>query len=386
MLHAPHKKSSIKYFWLASVFLLSFCFVSMAHAATLSFEPQSSNISVGDIVSVKVFVNAGTSAVNVTEGSIEFPSDLLQVMSVNTNSSIFSLWVENPTFSNSAGTVTWNGGVPNPGFTGNGGEIMSVTFMAKKIGNASLLFSNSAVLANDGLGTDILSGSSSAEISISPATYKVNVPTITQVNPPTIGSYSRELSLGSTLNIHGTTYPNAAVSVFVKQNNVIIDTENTQSDSSGFFALAVSKRLTYGDYVFTAKVTDKNGVKSPETTVYAFTIDQNSLVLLGQVVINYASIIIVVALFIASIIGLSLRIFRKISTIKKEVKETETSLHKSFSLLKENIEKLTHLLTKAKTERSLTTEEKFFLEKFNPKITEIEKTVLKEIRDLENLK
>jgi len=151
-----------------SVFLLavSFAFVGKADAAILQMKPSQTNVTVGNIVNVQVTVDTLGKVINNAESVIQFPTDLLEVVSVDSTSSIFSLWVENPSFSNSTGQALFNGGVPNPGFQGSNGNILSIVFRAKKVGSASVIFLNSAVRANDGLGTDILSGKIGSEITI----------------------------------------------------------------------------------------------------------------------------------------------------------------------------------------------------------------------------
>ena len=149
----------------------------MSQAATLSLSPASVKVSTGNVVAVKVLVNTVGQSINTAAGSIQFPTDLLQVMSVSKSSSIFSLWVQEPSFSNSAGTISFTGGVPNPGFNGQAGEIMSIVFKAKKQGNASVLFGDSSVLLNDGLGTNVLSNTKSTAISII-SSVETDVPVI----------------------------------------------------------------------------------------------------------------------------------------------------------------------------------------------------------------
>jgi len=141
-------------------------FTAEASAATLSFSPSGASVSVGNIVSVKVVVDTSGEAINNAEAIIQFPSDLLEVVSVSKSSSVFSLWVEEPIFSNSSGTVKFNGGVANPGFNGSNGSLVSITFKAKALGNASILFTEAAVRKNDGLGTDILTSKNSGFVQI----------------------------------------------------------------------------------------------------------------------------------------------------------------------------------------------------------------------------
>lgn len=147
------------------------------NAASLLFAPSSSKISVGNIVSVKIAVNSDGVAVNNADAVIRFPTDLLEVMSISKSTSIFSLWVEEPKFSNISGTIELNGGVPTPGYTGQGGEILTVVFKAKKQGTATVVFSEGSVRANDGFGTDVLSSKQPASILINSAA-QLEVPAI----------------------------------------------------------------------------------------------------------------------------------------------------------------------------------------------------------------
>lgn len=124
-------------------------------AATLYFSPSAGNFTVGNIFTVNVLVNTESAAINNVEATINFPSDLLEIVSVSRSGSIFSLWVEEPTFSNSVGALSFNGGLPTPGYNGSAGKVLSAVFRAKNEGSASLLFSSAAVRANDGYGTNV---------------------------------------------------------------------------------------------------------------------------------------------------------------------------------------------------------------------------------------
>ncbi len=138
----------------------------LANAATLYFSPSSGNFTVGNIFTVSVLVNTQNKAINSTEAALNFPTDFLEVVSINKSSSVFSLWVEEPSFSNKAGTISLTGGLPTPGFNGSAGNIISIVFRAKRAGLASLVFSSAAVRANDGEGTNILISSGNAQFSL----------------------------------------------------------------------------------------------------------------------------------------------------------------------------------------------------------------------------
>jgi len=155
--------------FLFPIFLLVFIslfFTNKIEAASLLLQPTASTISVGNIVSIKIIVNTQSQVINNAEATIQFPTDLLEVISTTKSSSIFNLWVEEPSFSNSTGRVTFNGGVPTPGFNGSNGYVATVTFKARKQGTASVIFTDGAVRANDGLGTDVLTSKTGGVIQI----------------------------------------------------------------------------------------------------------------------------------------------------------------------------------------------------------------------------
>ncbi len=159
MFQSQNKKTYNKRFVLFAFFSTYFIFfgvVNTVFSAGLYISPAVSNVSVGNIVSVQVLADSSGKEVNNSESVIEFPLDLLEVISISKNSSVFSLWPEEPKFSNTEGKITFIGGLPSPGFVGSSGNIISVTFRAKKIGSGSIVFSEAALRANDGFGTDIL--------------------------------------------------------------------------------------------------------------------------------------------------------------------------------------------------------------------------------------
>lgn len=173
----------------AVLFALFFAFnVSEASAATLYFGPSSGTFSVGNILIANVLVNTQEQAVNNADAVINFPTEMLDVVSVSKSGSIFSLWVEEPTFSNSAGTITFDGGLPTPGFNGTAGKMIGIVFRVKKAGLASLVFSSAAVRANDGFGTDVLQGRAQAQFTLKAADAAPKVPSEAAPEVPSIVS------------------------------------------------------------------------------------------------------------------------------------------------------------------------------------------------------
>lgn len=134
-------------------------------AATLQASPATGVYSLNSTFSVQVTVNSDGKSINAAEGNLTFNPQELNVIAVNRNSSVFNLWVAEPTFSNTAGTISFSGGSP-AGYLGKSGNVFTVTFKALRAGTVRISFKDGSVLANDGKGTNVLSGMSGGTFTI----------------------------------------------------------------------------------------------------------------------------------------------------------------------------------------------------------------------------
>ncbi len=177
-----------KYILIIFFFLCSFSTVS---AAQLYILTEKTAFQKDDIFSASVYVDTAGTAINSIEGSVDFSPSVLSVESINIGGSVFSIWVEQPSFSNTSGKIFFNGGVPNPGYTGSRGLVARVVFRAKQSGNANIV-PTATIYANDGLGTAVTPTAVSASVSVTPASsVKTEEQTIT---PVTISKPSSVLS------------------------------------------------------------------------------------------------------------------------------------------------------------------------------------------------
>jgi hypothetical protein len=131
-----------------------FSYAPVVDAASLSLSPNTGVYNVGSTFTAKVNVNTAGAAINAAEGALGFNPSELSVVSL-TKGSIFGLWAVEPTFSNSAGTISFGGGSPT-GYTGGAGTVLSITFKVKASGTSKVTFKNGSILAADGLGTNVL--------------------------------------------------------------------------------------------------------------------------------------------------------------------------------------------------------------------------------------
>jgi hypothetical protein len=156
------KKFFITILYSIAIFTLSF---SSAQAAALYLSPASGQYTALSTIPVKVYVNSAGTTINAIESSIKYPADILEIKSISKASSLIQLWSKEPSFSNESGLASYSGGVPSPGFTGTG-ITLTINFLAKKEGEATIYFSSGMVLAADGRGTDVLTSKSGAKYSI----------------------------------------------------------------------------------------------------------------------------------------------------------------------------------------------------------------------------
>lgn len=164
-----NKKNNKNIFIYFTFFILFFYFLfssSIVFAANLYFYPSSGTYQVGENFQVKVYVSSPDQAMNAASGLINFDTSKLEVVSISKTGSIFSLWVEEPNFSNISGSINFSGVVFNPGFTGDNGRVLNINFKVKSSGIGSLVFKEGQVLANDGQGTNIIKNLGNAQFNL----------------------------------------------------------------------------------------------------------------------------------------------------------------------------------------------------------------------------
>ncbi len=164
---------------LSIVFLVPYT----SEAASLQIFPSTGVYSLNSTFVARVLVGTDGKAINAAEGELKFNPQELSVVSVNRSSSVFNLWVTEPTFSNTAGTITFSGGSPS-GYTGTSGGVFTITFKVLRAGTTRLSFAGGSVLANDGKGTNVLSGMSGGTYTIEAVAAQPTPEVIEYVAPP----------------------------------------------------------------------------------------------------------------------------------------------------------------------------------------------------------
>ena len=154
---------------LAVFFLASFLlFVGTTYAADVLFNPATGNYNNGQTFTATIQVSPNGDSINAVEAELSFDTSVLNVVNVAKTGSVFTLWPVEPTFSNSAGTISFGGGHTAP--ITSRSTLLTVTFRATGEGSGTVSFDSASVLAADGLGTDVLDNANGATYTISAAT------------------------------------------------------------------------------------------------------------------------------------------------------------------------------------------------------------------------
>src|SRR3989344_5500993 len=149
------------------VHLIVFFGIAMsADAARLSVSPAGGAFVTQGTFDVSIILDTENESINAVRAVLSFPPDKLQLISSGTGRSIIEIWTAHPSSNNATGIIDIQGGIPN-GINVKSGLVLTLTFRAKTTGTAFLRFSDdSKVLANDGLGTDVLSDSNNGVYNI----------------------------------------------------------------------------------------------------------------------------------------------------------------------------------------------------------------------------
>ncbi len=344
----------MKFMAFLKVFFLSFflfiifgCFQqNFAHASsTLFFSTPPKVIEEGDRVSVNVRVNSTDQSINAISGIFAFPADLLQTVSIVKDNSIINLWTKEPKAYRDK--IVFEGIVLNPGFQGAGGNVFRVTFEAKKTGQVNLGFNEGSVLANDGLGSNVLVTFGKADFKI------INKPVIFQdkvivqqtegttsldkrlVALPVITEYSPLVNSLDTFFVKGKGEPDALTKIVFKDVSVKsvgerliaylqsekkkLDEVLVKNNNEGLFEYISPKDLVAGVYNATPFLVDTDAnVEKPGLGVQLLVSD-SKIVKTLVVVINVLGLLIPIVTLIVIIYFIPWYSWRRMRLLKKRM-------------------------------------------------------------------
>ncbi|MBU4480220.1 hypothetical protein KKG48_02140 [Patescibacteria group bacterium] len=162
--------------YLSIIFIIAFLIlVSLAEAAELNFIPEEENFSLGQEFFVDVKLNTNDDSINAVQSTVTYPKDKLEAIGTEKLDSVFNFWAEEPIIFNDKGVLGFIGGT-SKGASGDSLQILRIKFKAIGVGIAEIGMYDSAVTANDGKGTNVLSSVKNTTISIGEKGEKIIEP------------------------------------------------------------------------------------------------------------------------------------------------------------------------------------------------------------------
>lgn len=165
----------MRYFLLIAVGIF-FSGTFVAEAASFYLTPATGTYKVGDTITAAVYAESINQAMNAVSGTISIPSDMFDILGVSSSGSVVNFWVQEPVRQGAG--AAFEGVVLNPGYTGSAGKIATITMRAKKAGTGSLSFVSASILANDGKGTNLLSGTRGGSYTVQEGTVPKPAPAV----------------------------------------------------------------------------------------------------------------------------------------------------------------------------------------------------------------
>lgn len=168
--------------YLIFILILAWFFPFTTHAADMFMSAEKKVFAQNEEFLVKVSLDTKEERVNAVEGTVSFPTDLLELKEVRDGNSAINFWIEKPS-EREAGKVSFSG-ITTGGFSGPEMFLFSLVLRGKQAGNSALNLENVQVLANDGLGTKISTKIIPFNVSVSEGTGTHENLAVDDTTPP----------------------------------------------------------------------------------------------------------------------------------------------------------------------------------------------------------
>lgn len=147
---------------------------------------KNSTVSLDSQFSVSLNARSDVTASNLFVGKLKFPSNLLEVVSIDYTNTFVQSWVEQ-FYDNSTGDISLIGAVPDPGYKTDFGvdspNMATITFRAKQTGSASVSLTADSAIYRNSDNTNILAFRNDENVNITSGV--VTTPAFTPTPAPT---------------------------------------------------------------------------------------------------------------------------------------------------------------------------------------------------------
>ncbi len=345
----------LKIFLVFSVLsVVSFVYTTTyADSSSIFFSSGVRQVQEGERITVDVKVQSVSEPINAISGSVSFPSALLDVVSITKERSIISLWTREPQVLRDK--IPFEGVALNPGFQGSNGVVFHINFRAKHTGTAVLNFTEGALLANDGQGTNVLAKLNSLSFKILPATFVLDTtnksPDSNEIRPtkntkisalPVIIDYSPAVAAKDGFYIKGKGAPNALTKIVFKDTSFkslgeqlieLVQTKTTKlddvlvnNDAKGNFQYVSSKNLVAGVYNATPFLVDEDTNTEKPGFGVQLLVSDSKIVKALVVVLNVLGLLIPIVALGVIVYFIPWYSFKRMRVIKKRLVLEEDKL------------------------------------------------------------
>lgn len=133
-------------------------------AASYNLTTDKETFVAGDTFNVDVKISSPDVGINAGQATISFPKDTVEVTALDKSTSAFDFWLQGPSYSNENGQVSFIGGSQS-GISGQALAVLRLTFRVRGAGAVNIIFSDGAVTASDGSGTNVLTAMNGLQLS-----------------------------------------------------------------------------------------------------------------------------------------------------------------------------------------------------------------------------
>jgi len=209
---------------------------------------------------------------------------------------------------------------------------------------------------------------------------------INPIQAPVIVTYIEELKSSDKFYMSGTSTANSIVSLYVQDGEDIIATGETTSDSNGNWFYIHNSELANGRYVVWATAKNEKGIGSNESNRVSFLVSPPIFTVIGDFVINYFTVFVSLIFMIILIIVLSIYLFRAIKKkLRKETIEAEEVLSNNLNEIRKEVNIEFDRLHSMRHSENYGHEKEKSKQRLNEHLREVEKKILKELKDVEDL-
>jgi hypothetical protein len=204
-----------------------------------------------------------------------------------------------------------------------------------------------------------------------------------------IDSYPARIKVNESIEASGSApYPYAQIRISLKNSDSVVETYKVKSDSYSRFNFISQPITKEGGYILWAEIVNNNGKISYSSDKLYITVVEPLLLQIGSFTIGLMKVLIpaliLLIIFLLILLYGWFKFFALYRRVRKEGREAEIVIGKSFDILRKDLKEYIVKLRKAESIRKLTIEEVEFLEQFEEKLSDAESAIEKEVEDISN--